>query len=51
MAYGAYGSCTQGGGAYADLIQSYLGHHGLHSQFYDQATPSIIQTAINRGDI
>jgi len=34
-AYGAYGTCTEGGGAWAWRIQQYVQNHGLSSQFVD----------------
>lgn len=48
-AYGAYGTCTDGGGAWAWRIQDYLKNHGLSTKFYDAASPTIIKSAIDAG--
>lgn len=49
MAYGAYGTCTEGGAAWAWRIQDFLKFHKLGSKFYDTATPQIVVNAINAG--
>jgi len=52
-AYGAYGTCTEGGGAWAYMIQNYITWSGvgLTSTFYDSTSPSLIQNAINAGNL
>jgi len=46
--WGAYGTCTEDGGAWAWRMQLYCEKHGLKTQFYDTASFSAIQTALNK---
>lgn len=49
-AYGAYGHCTDGGGAWAWRIADYAQRHGLGGQFFDTATLWQIQQELNAGN-
>jgi len=46
-AWGAYGTCTEDGAAWAWRMQLFCEKHGLTTKFYDTATFSAIQTALN----
>jgi len=48
MAYGAYGTCTDGGGAWAFRMQTYCEKHGLTTKFYDAATFASIKAALDK---
>jgi hypothetical protein len=50
-AWGAYGTCTDGGGAWAWRIQDYAKHHGLVADFYPTATFSLVEKAINANQL
>jgi len=50
-AYGAYGTCTDGGGAWAWRIQDYVKHHGMNADFYPSATYPLIKNAIDKGHL
>ena len=50
-AYGAYGTCTDGGGAWARRIQEYVQDHGLVADFYPTATYPLIKSAIDKGQL
>jgi uncharacterized protein YvpB len=50
-AYGAWGTCTDGGGAWAWRIQDYARNHGLAADFYDTATFQLVKTAIDSGNL
>jgi len=48
-AHGAYGHCTDGGGAWAWRIQDYVTKHGLKNVFYDAPISLVnIKNAINK---
>jgi len=50
-AWGAYGTCTEQGAAWAWRMQLYCEKHGLTTKFYDTATFSTIQTALNQNHL
>jgi len=47
-AWGAYGTCTEEGGAWAWRMQLYCEKHGLQTKFYDTATFSLISQALDK---
>lgn len=49
VAYGAYGTATDGGLAYAWRVQELLTKNGLKSKFYDAASIQVIRDALNNG--
>jgi len=49
IAFGAYGTCTDGGGAWAFRMQQYAEGHGLKTKFYSKATLADIRAEIDRG--
>lgn len=51
MAYGAFGTCTEGGLAWAWRIQEFFKYHNLKSKFYSTATPQIVKSAIDQGHL
>jgi len=51
-AWGAYGTCTEGGGAWAWRVQQYVENHGgLMATFYDQSDPTLLKTSIDAGNL
>jgi hypothetical protein len=48
---GAWGSCTNGGGAIANLCQSYIQHHGLKAVFFGVFTFANLKAAIDAGHV
>jgi len=49
--YGAYGTCTENGAAWAWRIQDFVKRNGLESKFYDAATFDILQNAIDQNHL
>lgn len=49
MTFGAYGTCTDGGQAWAWRMQRYAEGHGLKTKFFDKATFPTIVSELNRG--
>lgn len=50
-AFGAWAACTEKGGAWAHLIQEYVAKHGLIAEFHAQANLSLVQRAIDEGNV
>lgn len=50
-AYGAYGTCTEGGGAWARRIQEYVQDHGLKADFYPTCSYDLVTKSINAGNL
>jgi len=51
-AWGAYGTCTDGGAAWAYRIQDYVNDHGgLTGVFYDTTTTSLLKSSIDAGNL
>jgi hypothetical protein len=50
-AWGAWGTCTDGGGAWAWRIQDYAKNHGLAADFFDTATFPLVKNAIDQGHL
>jgi len=51
-AWGAYGTCTENGGAWAWRVQQYIENHGgLVATFYDQSDPDLLKDSINNGNL
>jgi len=48
-AWGAYGTCTDGGEAWAWRMQEYVESHQLHAKFYSSASFDVIDAAVKRG--
>jgi hypothetical protein len=48
-AYGAYGWCTEDGGAWAWRMQDYAKNHNLSSDFYSTATFANVKSALDAG--
>lgn len=51
MAYGAYGTCTEGGMAWAWRIQEFFKYHKLQNKFYSVATQAIVKSALDKGHL
>jgi hypothetical protein len=50
-AWGAYGHCTEGGGAWAWRMQDYLGKYKIQSKLVPTATFNIVKTALKSGKL
>lgn len=51
MAYGAYGTCTDGGVAWAWRVQDFFKYHNLKTKFHDVATPQAVMHALDQGHL
>lgn len=51
IAYGAYGTCTDGGLGWAWRIQEFFKHHNLKSKFHDVASPQAVIRALDQGHL
>ena len=51
IAYGAFGTCIEGGMAWAWRIQEFFKFHKLQNKFYSAATPAIVKSAIDKGHL